>query len=75
MFHSIEFRVAILVDLETTPANWLEQLLILQGTRLQAQVQPYVVETGQGPVEVADLFFGDGTATRGLPLAFFSFVD
>jgi hypothetical protein len=75
MFHSIEFHVAVLVDLETSPANWLEQLLIVQGTRLEVQVKPYVVETDQGPVEVADLFFADGTATRGFPFAFFSFVD
>jgi hypothetical protein len=75
MFHCIEFHVAALVDLKTSPGNWLEQLLILQGTGLQAQVKPYVVETDQGPVEVADLFFADGTATRGLPFAFFSFVD
>jgi hypothetical protein len=75
MFHFIEFVVDFDVDLEISPANWLEQLLIRQGTRLEAQVKPYVVETLAGPVEVADLFFADGTAVRGVPFAFFSFVD
>jgi hypothetical protein len=75
MFHSIEFYVNVMVDLETSPMNWLEQVLIQQGTRLDAQVKPYVVETEEGPVEVADLFFTDGTATRGVPFAFFAFLD
>jgi hypothetical protein len=36
---------------------------------------PYVVDTAEGPREVADLFFGDGTATRQVPFAWFTFVD
>jgi hypothetical protein len=32
------------------------------------------VEGGDGPVEVADLFFADGTATRRVPFASSSFV-
>lgn len=75
MFHAIEFHVNVLVDLETSPTNWLEQVLIQQGTRLEVQVKPYVVEAQDGPVEVADLFFADGTATRGVPFAFFAFVN
>ncbi len=45
-----------------------------KGTRVRAQVKPYVVEADDGPVEVADLFFEDGTATRAVPFALFSFV-
>jgi hypothetical protein len=34
-----------------------------------------VVEAAGGPVEVADLFFEDGTATRNVPFAWFTFVE
>ena len=75
MFHYLEFHVDFLIDLEIAPGNWLERMLIRQGTRLAAQVKPYVVDTAEGPVEVADLFFEDGTASRRVPFAFFSFTD
>jgi hypothetical protein len=44
------------------------------GTRVQAQVRSYVVESRRGPVEVADLFFDGGTALR-VPCESFRFVD
>jgi hypothetical protein len=50
-------------------------VLLHKGARWQAQIKPYVVETADGPVEVADLFFEDGTATRTVPFACFSLVD
>jgi hypothetical protein len=34
-----------------------------------------VIETPGGPVEVVDLFFADGTTTRSVPFALFTFVD
>jgi len=75
MYHLIEFAADFMVDLETSPRNWLEQMLVQRGTRVQAQLRPYVVETREGPVEVADLYFEDGAVTRGIPFAFFSFVE
>jgi hypothetical protein len=42
---------------------------------MQVQLKPYVVETKDGLVEVADLFFADGTTARGVPFGSFSFVD
>ena len=75
MYHTIEFAKELTVDLEISPRHWLELLLIRRSTRLQAQIKPYVVETEDGLVEVADLFFADGTTTRRLPSASFSFVD
>jgi hypothetical protein len=33
------------------------------------------VETSQGPVEVADLYFEDGTTTRMIAYSCFSLVD
>jgi hypothetical protein len=75
MYHTLEFAVAFTVDLEISPKHPQERLLIKKGTRLRAQVKPYVVETEGGPVEVADLFFEDGTATRRVRYACFSFVE
>jgi hypothetical protein len=74
VYHTIEFAVDRVMDLEFSPQHRLEQLLVRRGTRVQAQLKPYVVETDDGPVEVADLFFVDGTATRLVPFACFSFV-
>ena len=75
MYHIIEFHADLTADLEVSPKQPLEQLSIRKGTRLNAQVKPYVIETPGGPVEVADLFLEDGTTARSLPFAFFSFVN
>jgi hypothetical protein len=75
MYHTLEFRLNFVLDLETSPSNWLQQLNIKQGVRLKAQLRPYVVEIEDGPVEVADLFFEDGTTARAVVFACFSFVD
>jgi hypothetical protein len=45
------------------------------GEKRCAQLKPYVIETNQGPVEVADLFFDDGTATRTVPYAMFAMLN
>jgi hypothetical protein len=75
MYHTIEFVTEFMVDLERSPKDRLERLLLRKGTRAQAQLKPYVVETADGLVEVADVFFEDGTTARTVPLACFSFVD
>ena len=75
MYHTIEFATEIFADLETSPNRPLERLRIRKGRRLKAQIKPYIAEGKRGPIEVADLFFEDGTATRTIPFAFFSFVD
>ena len=75
MFHQIEFRLRGLAELETPGKSNLEQLVIKQGTRLNAEIKPYVVETRRGPVEVADLFLEDGSVARAVRYATFSFVD
>ncbi len=75
MFHTIKFTGDLTVDLEVSPKQHLERLRIRKGDRLQAQIKPSVVETEDGPVEVADLFFEDGTTTRIVPFKLFSFVD
>jgi hypothetical protein len=74
MYHTIEFTVDYTVDLETSPKHWREQVLIPKGAQRRAQIRPYVVETDDGPIEVADLFFEDGTATRMVPFGAFTFA-
>jgi hypothetical protein len=75
MYHTIAFTADCILDLETSPQHWLERTLIRRGTRLQAQLRPHVVETDEGPVETADLFFPDGSASRNVRFDCFSFED
>jgi hypothetical protein len=75
MYHTIEFTGDLTLDLVISPKRPLERVRIHKGQRVQAQIKPYVVETEDGPVEVADLFFMDGTTARRLPFELFSFVD
>jgi hypothetical protein len=75
MYHTIEFAAEIIADLETSYHQPLERIRIPKGTRLKAQIKPYVVEGRRRPVEVADLFFEDGTVTRGVPFKYLSLVD
>lgn len=75
MYHTIEFATEFMVDLEISPRHRLERMLIHRGTRLKAQIKPYVVEAEDSPVEVADLFFADGTTSRMVGFDRFHFVD
>ena len=75
MYHTIEFQVEFTVNLEISPKYPLERLRIRRGTRIRTELKPYVADTAQGFQEVADLFFEDGTTTRSVPFAHFSFVE
>jgi hypothetical protein len=75
MFHTIQFTSEVTAHLETAPRKPPEAIRIEKGTRLRVRVRPHVVETPEGPVEVADLVLADGKATRLVPFAWFSFVD
>ena len=75
MYHTIEFVEAFMADREISRKQPLERMLIRKGTRVQVRVKPYVIETRDDLVEVADLFFKDGTATRGVSFAYFAFLD
>jgi hypothetical protein len=74
MYHTIEFSLELEVDLEVSRTKPLERLLIRRGTHLRAQIRPYVIEGSDGPIEVADLFFENGSTTRRVPFAWFNFV-
>lgn len=75
MYHTIQFKVQYRADLEVSRSHPLEQIIIRRGTQRKAQIKPHIVETEEGPVEVADLYFEDGTVTRCVPFACFGFVD
>ena len=75
MYHTIEFGTRTGVDLEVPGQTRLEQVLIKPGTRLRAQVKPYVVEWSLGPAEVADLFLDDGSIARTVRFGCFRFLD
>jgi hypothetical protein len=75
MYHTIEFAAEFIIDRETSAKQPLERILVRKGTRANVQLRPYVVESDEGPVEVADLFFEDGSATRTVRYECFSFVD
>ena len=75
MYHTIRFAVEFVADLEVSPKQPLERVVIRKADRLKAQIKPYIVEADEGPVEVADLFFEDGSMTRRVPYRYFSFVE
>ncbi len=75
MYHTIQFAVEVEVALEVSRKLPRERVRIRKGDRVDAQVRPHVVETDGGPVEVADLFFADGTTTRNVPFESFAFVE
>lgn len=75
MFHTIEFEVQLVADLEISRKQPLEKIVIQPKTRLRAQLKPFVAQRQGCLIEVADLFFEDGTVTRGVPYACFHFVD
>jgi hypothetical protein len=75
MFHTIRFTVERKLDLERSRKQPVERVRVHADTCLRAEIKPYIVETRRGPVEVADLFFEDGTAARTIPYHCFTFVD
>jgi hypothetical protein len=75
MYHTLEFTAEFMIDLEVASNQPLERLRLRKGSRLLAQLRPHVEETEWGPVEVADLYFENGTTIRSIPFGGFRFVD
>jgi hypothetical protein len=75
MYHTLEFLGDFTIDLQISPRQPLERMVVHKGSRLVAQLRPYVVEAEGGPVEVADLFFEDGSSSIAVRFECFSFVD
>jgi hypothetical protein len=75
MYHNITLADDLLIHFAYAPSGRRGRLLIPRGIPRRAHVRPYVVDTEDGPVEVADLFFEDGPATHMLRCECFAFVD
>jgi hypothetical protein len=75
MVHAIEFRWVVLADVERPEYAYPQRVVIKEGTQLHAQIKPYVAESPDGPVEVADLYLDDGSVTRAVRFAAFRFLD
>jgi hypothetical protein len=75
MYHTVEFTLDLELTLARSPRDRLERVPFRRGTRVLAQVRPHVLESAGGPVEVADLFFVDGTSAHGVPFACFRLLD
>jgi hypothetical protein len=74
MDHLIEFDTAFTADLEVSPRQRLEQLRVQQGTRAYVRLRRHVLEAADRPVEVADLFFEDGSVARDMRFDRFHFA-
>jgi hypothetical protein len=75
MYHSIRFADDVWLDLERSPKHPLERVLLRRGTGRRVQLRPFVLKTADGPMEMADLYFEDGTVARRVPFALFAFVE
>jgi hypothetical protein len=71
MYHTIEFTV----DLARSPADRLERVFLRSGDQRPARLRPHVIEAADGPMEVADLLFADGTSVQSVPFACFRLLD
>lgn len=75
MYHSIEFKRDLLAELDIPGEGRTPQVLIDKGTRLKAEIRPYVVESALGPIEAADLLLEDGTIAHRVAFATFRLLD
>ncbi|HKD38517.1 MAG TPA: hypothetical protein VKB78_17005 [Pirellulales bacterium] len=75
MIHPIEFRRQVFADIDLPDDKFSQRVIIKEGTRLAADIKPYVTESTDGPVEVADLVFEDGSVARAVRYSAFQFVE
>jgi hypothetical protein len=75
MYHSIEFERDLLAELDVPGEGRTPRVQIDKGTRLKAEIRPYVVESVLGPIEAADLLLEDGTIAHSVAFASFRFLD
>lgn len=73
MIHKLRFRADLVLDLQVRGKPRLEQVQIRRGDLVECQVQPFVQEAAEGPVEKANLHLGDEGVLLGVPMACFCF--
>ena len=74
MHHRLLFRGDYELDLQVSGKTRLEKVMMRDGEVVEATVQPHVVESADGPVEVADLQLGGGTL-MGVRMECFRFFE
>jgi hypothetical protein len=75
MIQPIEFRWLVVAEIDGSEYGLMQSVVIKVGTRLSAKVEPYVVASPDGPIEVADLYLEDGSVVRAVRFAAFHFLD
>ena len=75
MTHRVEFRWLVLAEVDRPEYAYPQRVMIKEGTQLTVRVRPHVVESPDGPVEVADLHLEDGGIARAVRFAAFRFLD
>jgi hypothetical protein len=75
MYHTIDVCTGFITDVEVSPTQRLERLRLRKGTQVAVSLRPYVVEEADGLVEVADLYFEDGSVARGVRFEQFRFAE
>ena len=75
MFHSIEFRWLVLTEIDGPEYGRMQGVVINEGTRLSAKIKPYLAESPDGPIEMADLYLEDSSLIRAVRFAAFQVLD
>ena len=75
MLHRIEFRWLVLAEIDRPEYALMQRIVIKEGTQFSAKIKPYVAESPDGPIEVADLYLDDGSVLRAVRFAAFRFLD
>jgi hypothetical protein len=75
MDHLIEFRHVFQLDVAVSAKRRLERVDVQERTRAYVYLQPYVVETAVGLIEVANLCLEDGSRALQVPYQLFRFLD
>jgi len=75
MIHPIEFRWLVIAEIDGPEYGLMQSVVINEGTRLSAKINPYVAESPGGPIEMADLYLEDGSVIRAVRFAAFQFLD
>src|SRR5882724_5460304 len=75
MMHRVEFRWVVLAEVDRPEYAYPQRVVIKEGTQLLAKIKPYVAESPEGPIEVADLHLEDGSLARAVRFAAFRFLD
>ena len=75
MIHPIEFQRQVFAEVDLPEHTYTQRVIIKEGTRLSAGIKPYVTESSDGPIEVADLLLEDGSIARAVRYSAFRFIE